>query len=203
MKNSFAQALLLVIASTLAQGTSRAEPANSLNLGIGGLNPMPHCDARVYTLEYEHHLTPTVAILGRGSGVDYTDDASDYLEEGKLRGLDVGARYYRAGRMQGFYSGASLGYWVNDWTFIQNRSTPEQGEGEADSHSLRLNFDLGYRLPLGDTNVALMPKVNLGKFFSSSSCNYTAPASRVGAPCDQKSEVNNYIFAGVTLGFAF
>ncbi len=203
MKSLLAQSLLLVIAGTVAQGVSSAEPANSLNFGFGGLNPMPHCEARVYTLEYEHRITPTMVILGRGSGVNYTDDDSDYLEDGRLRGIDIGARYYRAGRMQGFYTGASLGYWENDWTFIENRNTANPLQGDADTESLRLNIDLGYRFPIRDTNVSIMPEVNIGKFFSSSSCNYTAPASLVGSACDQNSDVEAYLFAGVTLGVAF
>ncbi len=105
--------------------------------------------------------------------------------------------------MRGFYTGGSLGYWSGDWTFTKNRNTPFQREGEADSHSLRVNVDLGYRFPIRDTNISLMPEVNLGKFFSSTSCDYTAPASLVGASCDQESDVDLYIFAGVNVGITF
>lgn len=203
MKSSLAQLLILAVAGTVAHGASGAEPANSFNIGFGGLNPMPHCEARVYTLEYEHRLTPTLAIVGRGSGVNYTDDDSDYLEDGKLRGLDIGARYYRAGQLRGLYVGASLGYWENDWTFIKNRNTTNPLQGDADSYSARLNIDLGYRFPIRDTNVSIMPEVNIGKFFSDSSCDYTAPASLVGTACDQNSDVEGYLFAGVTVGVAF
>lgn len=203
VKSSLAQILILAIAGTLVQETSATESANSINFGLGGINPMPHCDAKVFTIEYEHLLIPTIAVLGRGSGVNYTDDDSDYLEEGRLRGLDVGARYYPSGRLQGFYTGGSLGYWNGDWTFIENRNTPDQWEGEADSDALRLNVDLGYRLPIRGTHLSVMPVVNIGKFFTSSSCEYTAPASRVGTPCSQSSVVDLYIFAGVTVGIAF
>lgn len=203
VKRSLAQLLILAIGGTVVQGASGAEPANSFNIGVGGLNPMPHCEARVYTLEYERRLTPKLAFLGRGSGVNYTDDDSDYLEDGKLRGIDIGARYYRAGQLQGFYSGVSLGYWENDWNFIKNRNTANPLHGDADSYSVRLNIDLGYRFPIRDTNVSIMPEVNLGKFFSSSSCDYTAPASLVGTACDQNSDVEAYLFAGVSVGVAF
>lgn len=203
MKNSLAQCLVLAIGGTMAQGASGTEPANSINFGLGGLNAMPHCKARVYTLEYEHRFTPTIAILGRGSGVFYTSDDDDYLEDGRLRGVDVGVRYYQAGQLQGFYTGGSLGYWQGDWTFTQHRGTPSQWDGEADSDSLRVNVDLGYRIPLRNTNVSIMPEINLGKFFSSSACEYIAPASQIGAPCHVKSVVDAYIFAGVTIGVTF
>jgi hypothetical protein len=203
VNSSIAQFLVFAVAGAVAQAASAAEPANSINIGIGGLNPMPHCDALIYTLEYEHQYSPTIAILGRGSTVDYTSDDTDYLEDGRLQGVDLGVRYYRAGRRRGFYTGASLGYWKGDRTFTQYRNTPSQREGAADSRSLRVNIDLGYRFPMRDSNVSIMPEVNIGKFFFSSSCDYTAPASVVGAACDQKSEVNYYIFAGLSVGVGF
>jgi hypothetical protein len=187
----------------MAQTAPAAEAANSFNIGFGGLNPMPHCEARVLILEYEHRLTPTLVILGRGSGVNYTDDDSDYLEDGRLRGLDLGARYYRTGQLRGLYVGASLGYWENDWTFIKNRNSTSPLHGDADSQATRLNIDLGYRFPIRDTNISIMPEVNIGKFFMSTSCDYTAPASQVGAACEQTSDVEGYLFAGVSVGVAF
>lgn len=203
IKNSLAQLLILGIVVLQPLGASAADNQNSINFGIGGLNPMPHCEATIYTVEYEHRYSPTLALVGRGSTVDYTDDDDDYLEDGTLKGVDIGVRYYRSGRMQGFYTGGSLGYWTGDWTFTDNRNTPAQREGDADSHSVRLNIDLGYRFPIRDTNISIMPEVNLGKFFSSSSCDYTAPASLVDASCDQESDVDLYIFAGVNVGVAF
>jgi hypothetical protein len=203
VKCSLAQLLILAIVGTVAQGASGAEPDSSLNIGLGGLNPKPHCKARIYILEYEHRMTPALAMVGRGSGVNYTDDDSDYLEDGRLRGIEIGARYYRTGQMQGLYVGGSLGYWQGDWTFIQRRNSPGQLEGEADTDALRVNIDLGYRIPIRGTNVSIMPEVNIGKFFMSSSCDYTAPASQVGTACDQNSVVEGYAFAGVSVGVAF
>jgi hypothetical protein len=203
VKSSLPQVLVLAIAGTVAPLASSAEAANSINFGLGGINPKPHCDALIFTIEYEHRLTPMLAIVGRGSGVNYTDDENDYLEDGQLRGLDVGARYYRAGQMQGFYVGGSAGYWNHDWTFIKNRNTTNPVEGESDSHAVRVNIDIGYRFPIRGTNVSIMPEANIGKFFSSGSCDYTAPASLVGSACDQNSDVEGYLFAGVTLGVAF
>jgi hypothetical protein len=48
-----------------------------------------------------------------------------------------------------------------------------------------------------------MPEMNIGKFFSSRSCAYVSPASMVGTPCSQKSEVNVYLFVGIAAGLAF
>ena len=203
MKNSHTKLLVLVIVVLHPPGVWAADPQNSINFGIGGLNPMPHCEATIYTVEVEHRYSPTLAIVGRGSRVDYTSDDDDYLEDGTLKGVDIGVRYYRAGRMQGFYTGASLGYWKGDWTFTDNQNTPAQRQGDSDSHSVRLNIDLGYRFPIRDTNISIMPEVNIGKFFSSSSCDYISPASQVGASCDQESDVDAYIFAGVNVGIGF
>src|SRR5512135_2480000 len=190
MKTSRAQFLALVVAGLSVPWASAAETANSINPGLGGLNPMPHCNATIYVIEYEHSLTPTTAILARGSGVDYKFNNGNYLEDGTLRGLDIGARYYRAGAMQGFYTGASVGRWKGDWTFIQNQSSPAQWEGKARSNSVRLNFEFGDRIPVDSSKISIMPEVDLGKFFATRSCEATAPASQIGQPCDQKSEVN-------------
>jgi len=203
MKPTFLQSLVVIIGITALQDVAGADTANSLNLGFGGLNPMPHCLARVFTLEYEHKYTQHLVIVGRGSGVNYRHNKSGYLEEGKLRGLDLGLRYYYAGQMKGLYTGASLGYWHNDWTFIRNRDTANQLNGDAEFSSTRLNFDLGYRFPVQNTNISIMPEIDLGKFFASNTCNYTSPASWVGTPCQQTSDVEGYLFAGVTIGVAF
>lgn len=66
-----------------------------------------------------------------------------------------------------------------------------------------MNLDLGYRFLIRDTNLSILPKLNVGRFFSTSSCDYTGPASQVGVKCDQQSVVNNYIYAGINLGLDF
>lgn len=205
MKSSLAQLLIpLVISAAMASGAAGAEPADSVNLGYGGIvHTMPHCDAKVFSVEYEHLLTPTTAILGRASEAHYRYDNGRYYESGKPWGLDVGARYYPAGGLHGFYMSGTLGYWKAGWSFIQNESGPVAYYGEASSHSLRLNFGIGDRIPIEGTNISIMPEVNLGKFFSSRSCSYSAPASQIGAVCSQKSEVNAYLYVGVVAGFAF
>jgi hypothetical protein len=63
--------------------------------------------------------------------------------------------------------------------------------------------DLGGRFPIGSSPVSIMPALNVGKFFSSTSCDYTAPASRVGTSCSQESEVEYYFFLAVTVGIGF
>ena len=203
MKNSTAQFLVLIIVGMFAPGASGAESADSINLGLGGLNPMAHCSAKVLMLEYEHQLTSTTAFLGRASGVNYKYDNGHYLEDGRLRGMDVGARYYPAGGMQGFFIGGTLRYWKQDRTFTQDQSTPDQWQGKANHNSLRLNIDIGDRIPIEGTKVSIMPEVNVGKFSTSNSCEATAPASRIGTPCSQRPEVNYYIFVGVLAGLAF
>jgi hypothetical protein len=164
---------------------------------------MAYCDAKILILEYEHPLTSTTALLGRGTGVNYRFDDGNYMEDGRLRGVDAGARYYPSGGMQGFFVGATFGYWSQDRTFTQYQSTPGQWQGKANHNSLRLNIDIGDRIPIRGTNVSIMPEVNIGKFTTSSSCEGTAPASRIGAPCSQRSEVNYYIFVELIVGLAF
>jgi len=193
----------LILVAPLFLWASPAKSKESINLGYGGLNPMPHCHAKIYTIEYEHQLALKFSILGRGSRVNYKSDDGVYQEEGKLKGLDLGTRYYPVGDMHGFFVGASLGYWTGDWTSRQDKGLATEWQDKADSKSLRLNADVGYRLRLLDTKVSIIPQVNLGKFFSSSSCQYTAPSSRITAQCNETSEVKYYLFVGAAVGIAF
>ena len=200
MKNSFEQCLVFISVGIFSSGASSAE---FINLGFGGLNPMAYCSAQVLMLEYEHPLTPTTAFLARGSGVSYRYDNGRHLEDGRLRGMDVGARYYPAGSMQGWFVGGTIGYWNQDQTFTQYESTPGQWQGKASHTSPRLNIDIGDRIPIEGSKFSIMPEVNIGKFFMSSSCEVTAPNSMIGTPCNQKPEVNYYIFVGLLVGLEF
>ncbi len=203
MKWSFAQFLMLIVIAA-AQCAWGAEPESSVNAGVGGfIRTMPHCDAKVYILEYELAYTPKSTLLARGAGINYHFDDGRYVENGQLRGVDFGARYYTSGAMKGFYVGGTFGYWGQDWHFIQNVAQPNGWAGKATSDALRLNIDIGDRILIPGTRVSIMPQVNVGKFFSYHSCNYIAPAADVGTTCYQKSEVNYYWFLGLTAGFAF
>jgi outer membrane autotransporter protein len=141
--------------------------------------------------------------LGRGSALDYKFDDGSYLEDGRSKGADIGARYYPAGGMKGFFIGGSLGYWTSDWSFTHDKGTSSEYTGRGDTHSIRANVDIGGRFPLGASSVSVIPALNVGRFFPSTTCEYTAPASRVGKPCDQKSEVTNYLFLSLMAGIAF
>lgn len=196
---------LVVLASALVliSPPVHAEFNNSFNFGMGGFpRTMPHCDAKVYIGEYEHAYSETTTVLLRGSGVNYRFDNTNYQETGRLNGVDIGARYYRAGGMEGFYLGGSLGYWWQNWSFM-HLAYPSLPQGTAKSNVVRLNLQVGDRIVLDGTRISLMPEINLGKFFSSSSCDYTGPAPLVGTPCSQKSEVTGYWFIGLLAGVAF
>lgn len=179
------------------------EAMDSINLGYGGLNPLPHCDTNIYSIEYEHLYSSSITALVRGTVVNYKDDDGAYRENGKIRGLDIGGRYYFSANMQGVYTGGSLGYWAGNWPFVQDINMPTERHASAKTHSFRLNIDIGDRIPIFNSNISIGPEINLGKFFSSNSCEYTSPASRIGTFCDQESEVDYYLFLGVAVGIAF
>ncbi len=194
----------VVAAGAMIPGAVFAEPLNSVNLGMGGVvQTMPHCNAKLYIVEVEHLLGTKIAVLGRGSEVDYKFDDGEYREKGRPKGVDLGARYYPAGGMKGFFLGGTVGYWKADWTFIHNKGLSDEYQGKGENDSVRVNVDLGGRFPIGSSPVSVMPAINIGKFFSSTSCDYTAPASLVGTPCSQKSEVEYYFFLAVTVGIGF
>jgi hypothetical protein len=105
--------------------------------------------------------------------------------------------------MKGFFIGGTLGYWTADWTFTHNKGRSDEFLGKGNSDSIRANVDIGGRFPIGSSPVSIMPALNVGKFFSSTSCEYTAPASQVGTSCSQESEVEYYLFLAVTAGIRF
>ncbi len=205
MKRSLAVVLfvLAVAVAAMAPGAAAAEPENSVNLGIGGGQLMPHCRALVSILEYERMLGSKFSVLGRASGVHYRFDDGDYREEGRPRGLDVGARFYPSGGMQGLFIGGTVGSWTADWAFTRHEGRPDESQGTGKSDSIRANIDLGGRFPIGSSSLSIMPQLDFGRFFPSTTCSYTAPASQVGTACSQDSEVKYYVFIAVTAGIAF
>jgi len=196
--------VLAAVAGFAVPETVSAESENSVNLGFGGVPAlMQHCKAHVYIVEYEHLLTPRITLLGRGSGVNYRFDDSEYVEQGKPRGMDVGARYYPDGGMKGFFVGGTVGYWKADWTFKHDKGRPNETQGNGETDSLRVNFDMGGRFPLGSSAASIIPAVNIGRYFPTTSCEYSAPASLVGTACGQETEVKSYIFLSVMAGIGF
>jgi len=206
MKRPLALVLFVVVAAgVMSPGTACADPANSVNLGVGGVfQIIPHCNANIFFVEYEHMLGPKIAVLGRGSDIDYKFDDGKYLENGRPRGVDLGARYYPAGGMKGLFIGGTLGYWVTDWTFTDYQGTASETQGKGDSKAIRANVDIGARFPIGSSPVSIMPALHVGRFFSSSTCEYTAPASRAGTSCSQDGEVSAfYGYLAVSIGIGF
>ncbi len=205
MKRAFGNVLIiaaLVYAISMPERVS-GEPSNSVNLGIGTSDILPHCRATLSLLEYERVLVPKITALARGSGVHYRFDDGEHVEEGRPRGADVGARYYFSGGMQGLFIGGSLGYWRSDWTFTHYKDTPRQFQGAATSESIRLNVDIGGRYPIGSSPVSIIPALDVGRFFTRTSCEFTSPASLVGTPCSEDSEVREYVFLAVSAGIEF
>jgi hypothetical protein len=184
-----------------------AEPANSMNsinLGIGGVvQTMPHCKADVFIAEYERMFGSKIALLGRISEVDYRFDDGKYLEEGRPKGVDIGARWYPAGGMKGFFIGGAVGYWMSDWTFTDFKGQPNEVQGRGDSDSIRVSLDIGGRFPIGSSSFSIIPALNVGRFFPSTTCEYTSPASKVGTSCSQRTEVENYLVLSVLAGIKF
>jgi len=206
MKKILTAILFTAIATgSLAPGVAFSEPVNSINLGLGGIvQTMPHCKAKVYIVEYERMISPTTSVLGRASEVSYKfDDKINYTEEGRPRGIDIGARFYPGGNMRGFFITGVLGKWRSDWRFSHNMGRPDQWSGDGTSDSIRASVDIGGRFQIGSSSVSIMPALNFGKFFSSINCEFTSPSSRVGQECKQSSEVIAYMFLGVTAGVGF
>jgi hypothetical protein len=197
---------VLIAHVALIAETVLAESDNSINLGVGGVFQLiPHCRANIFLAEYEHLLDSKIAVLARASGDDYRFDDGNYRETGRPRGADVGVRFYPGGNgMKGFFVGGALGYWTTDWSFNDNKGTSSETQGKGDSKSLRADIDVGARIPVGYSSISIMPALHVGKFFSSTSCEYTAPGSVAGSSCSKNGEVGGYYgFLAVSVGIGF
>jgi hypothetical protein len=196
---------VVVAAGVMSPENVFAEPENSFNLGFGGLPElMPHCRANVYVVEYERMLGPKIAFLGRGGEVNYKFDNGNYVEEGRPKGIDVGVRYYPGGSgMKGLFFSGTLGYWKWDWRFTDDKGLAIETQGKGDSMAIRADLDIGGRFPIGSSSVSLMPALHIGRFFTSNSCEYTAPASQVGTSCNKDTEIKYYTFLSVSVGIGF
>ena len=205
MKTALKAILFVIVAawSSTTPGTVFAEPANSVNFGVGMSNFLPHCKATIYLVEYERLLGANITGLARVSEVHYTFDDGEHVEDGRPRGADLGARYYFSGGMKGFYVGGLLGYWRANWTFTHNKNLPIEVHGTGHSNSIRANVDIGWRFPIGGSAVSITPMFNIGRYFSHTSCQFVSPASRVGTACNEESEVTNYAFLAITAGIGF
>ena len=208
MKRSLVLVLLFVVvvtAGVLSTEAVFAEPANSVDLGFGGLPElMPHCRANVYIVEYERMLGSKIAVLARGGEVNYRFNNGKYVEEGRPKGIDFGVRYYPAvNGMKGLFFSGTLGWWKWDWRFTDDKDTSFESRGNGDSKAVRADLDIGGRFPIGSSAVSIMPSLHLGKFFTSNSCEYTAPASRVGTSCSKDTEIGYYAFLAVSVGIGF
>jgi hypothetical protein len=206
MKRAFMVILFVatVTAGVMTAGSVCAEPTHSFNLGYGGVvQTLPHCRLNVYIAEYERMLNSKIAVLGRISEVQYWSDDGKYKEQGRPWGVDIGARYYFTGDMKGFFVGGTVGYWTADWTFNSSIGQWDEATGKGTSESLRANVDIGGRFPIGSLPVSIMPAFNIGRYFSSTSCEYTTPAFLVGTTCSQDTEVEFYSFLAVSVGIGF
>jgi hypothetical protein len=197
--------VVVIAAGAIAPRTLFAEPENSVDLGFGGLPQlMPHCRANVYVVEYERMIGPNIAVLGRGGEVNYRFNNGNYVEEGRPKGIDVGVRYYSASSgMKGLFFSGTVGYWKWDWRFTDNKGMAIESQGTGDSKAIRADLDIGGRFPIGSSPVSIMPAFHIGKFFTSNSCEYNAPASRVGTSCSKDTEIKFYMFLALSVGIGF
>ena len=122
----------------------------------------------------------------------------EYVEDGS--GFDVGIRPGGNG-MRGFFVGANIGVWSTDWTWTDDKATFYETRGNGTTDSLKIEFELVGRFPLGSETASLMPAAHIGSFVGQDSeCTQTYPVS---GTCAQETETGFYVLLGLSLGIAF
>lgn len=200
--------LLVCMTVTPFVGTASAKTAssaeNSVNAGFAALPGLFDTEATVFFVEYERKLGDKISILGRFGVLDYEFDDGSYTEDGDGPGFDVGVRFYpMAGAMEKLYIGGSLGLWTTDWTYVDSSYFPftTYYAGSGESTALKIEFEVGYRFPIANSPVAVIPAFRTGSYISvDDSCNSTFSP---GFDCGNESEAGAYGVLGVSVGFQF
>jgi hypothetical protein len=195
--------LLFILSIAAFPGSAGAASRNSINLGGLGLVG-PDLTAYALQVEYERLLGNGVSLFGRTGFLNYSYDDDIYEEDGDGPGLDIGVRkYFGRDEMKGFYIGGSLGIWKVDWTFTDHSYSTSSPwfSGKGDSTALKLDLEIGGRIPLGSSPLAIRPSFHVGHYFDlDESCSST---SVPGADCGADSELGFYAVLGLAVGISF
>lgn len=195
--------VLLCLAGVAAPALAEDQSINFGGMGLFG----PDVSASVFYAEYERMLNDNHSMFIRLGSLDYDYDDGWYEEEGDGPGVDFGIRRYASGDgMKGFFIGGTVGIWTTDWSYI-DRDYPSSGNpyysGEGSSTALKIDFEVGGRIPMGSSNVSFIPSFHIGSFISiDDECSSTVPGF-IGQDCGNESEVGFYGLLGLALGVAF
>lgn len=194
--------VLLCLAGVAAPGAALAED-NSINFGGMGI-VAPDASGSVFYGEYERLMNKNLSLFVRLGSLDYSYDDGEYTEDGDGPGIDVGVRRYSSGDgMKGFYFGGAVGIWTTDWTYTDTYyvTTSPYYSGKGDSTALKVDFEIGGRIPMGSSNWSFIPSFHIGSFIGvDDECNST---SVPGADCGVESEVGIYSLLGLGFGVEF
>lgn len=132
------------------------------------------------------------------SGYTYDDDV--YAENGDGPGFEFGVRFYPAGNgMKGFYIGAGTCLWFSEWTWIDDKGQSYETRGSGESTAWDLNFNIGAKIPLGNSGLHIEPNALIGNWFSVDyECKYDN-----GSACSKESEMGFYALVAVNFGMTF
>ncbi len=192
--------VLFCLAGAAAPALAQDQSINFGGMGLFG----PDVSASVFYAEYERMLNDNHSMFIRLGSLDYDYDDGWYEEEGDGPGVDFGIRRYASGDgMKGFFIGGTVGIWTTDWSYIDRDYAPasQYYSGEGSSTALKIDFEIGGRIPMGSGNVSFIPSFHIGSFIGiDDECNST---SVPGADCGNESEVGFYGLLGLALGVAF
>ncbi|MFQ5585250.1 MAG: hypothetical protein ACE5GF_00260 [Thermodesulfobacteriota bacterium] len=155
----------------------------------------------VVYVEYERAINEKISLAGRVGAlsydVDYDEDGGTTNETGDGTGVVASVRFYpthdlQGNNFEGFYLGGGVGVWSVDWEWEWTHSTFATETGSGSSTALDLNFNLGWKIPLGSDRVYIDPNIALGNLFISTE-------SKSG----DSDEVGLYAAAGLAVGITF
>lgn len=195
MNKRFIQSITIAVFLLFFYNTASAlEGNNSIKVG-GVFNQV----GRMFQVDYERMINKRFAVGGRFATIDYDFEDGDYEEEGDGSGIEGTFRYYFAKEgFNGFYLGASVGYWAIDWKYkdIEN-GVNTKGDGE--SFALNLAGMVGWKIGFGSSNFYIDPFLMVGNYFSVSTDNTTDD----GSDEDIETDLGIYAGLGLSIGLTF
>jgi hypothetical protein len=140
--------------------------------------------AGVFMVEYEHALTNSLSVAGRGAYLAYTyDSGDDYEEDGSGPGAQVSVKFYPGHEaLHGFYFGGGLGMWSMDVDWTEDKGYIYETKGSLTTTSADVHAEVGWRI---GKRVQFVPSVQLGHFLSS------------------EIDLGAYLSVNLGIGFAF
>jgi hypothetical protein len=183
----------LIVTGLLPAITWAIDERNAFTTGLVAGGPVLHSGA---VIEYERRFKGSLSLGLQAGSLSYNYKDDDFREKGKRTGANLILRF-SPGRQgyQGFYLGGGLGYWSGFYDYVDPQDNP--ASGHIKTPSIFLLATTGWRIPLGDSQFYLDPRLSWGTILKSGGDH--KPTSNE----EDNSVFRNFLNLGLNVGVRF